>query len=169
MADEKIAPEEMIDALKRSGYLIESRLINILADHDYYTYPNETYPDPTTGKSREIDLFASSYRTVENLYLQNASLMIDVTHDLIIECANNPQPAVFFKRTEKKKFTIFGKYRFNKLEQEILEDRNGADFHFLNFTVESKEFHYNKIDRCSPNIVHLHRKKIPAVQVRKNG
>lgn len=149
MAEEKITEGEMIDALKRSGYLIESRLINILANQEYYTYPNETYPDPTTGKSREIDLFAGSYRKVANLYLQNASMMIDVTHDLIIECANNPQPAVFFKRTEKKKFTIFGKYRYNKLEQEILENENPADHYFLDFTVSSNEFHYNKIERCS--------------------
>lgn len=147
MMDEVITQSEIADALKRSGYLIESRLIKILSDHDYYTYPNETYPDPSTNKSREIDLFAHSYRTVKNLFL-NRHLLIDVTHDLIIECANNPQPAVFFKRTEKKKLSIFGRYRYKKIEQEINED-SGADHEFLNFTVGSKDFHYNKAERCS--------------------
>lgn len=148
MDEVKITTGEIITALSRSGYLIESRLINILSDLEYELYPNETYPDPVTNKSREIDIYSISYRTTKNLFL-NRSLLIDIQHSLTVECINNPQPAVFFKRTEKKKFTIFGKFKFNKIEQETNEDVNGVDYNFNTFTVGSKKFHYNQIDRCS--------------------
>lgn len=150
MDEEKIALEEIKESLSRSGYLIESRLISILSDREYQLYPNETYPDSLTEKSREIDIYACSFRTTKNLTL-NRTLMIDIRHSLTVECMNNSQPVVFFKRTEKKKFTIFGKFKFFKIEQEINggETETNVDYYFNNFTVDSKKFHYNQIERCS--------------------
>jgi hypothetical protein len=148
MEEDQIKKEEMIEALTRSGYLIESRLLGTLSNLEYQLYPNETYPDPTTSKSREIDIYGVSYRTTHNLRL-NRPLLIDIQHSFAIECINNPQPAVFFRRSDKKKFTIFGRFLFNKVEQETTEDVNGADFDFNMFTTKSKKFHYNQIDRCS--------------------
>ena len=149
MEEDQIKKEEMVEALTRSGYLIESRLLRILSDKGYELYPNEVYPDPLTGKSREMDIYAVSYRTTNNLRL-NRSLLIDIQHSFVIECINNPQPVVFFKRGDKKKLTIFGRFLFNKIEQEVKEEEaTDADFDFDMFTTKSKKFHYNQIDRCS--------------------
>lgn len=146
--DEKITNDEMNEALLRSGYLLESRLLKILSDFDYTLHPNDVYPDPSTNKSREIDIFGISPRQVVTLSLDR-KLIVDIQHNIIIECSNNPQPAVFFRRTDKKKFTIFGKFKFNKIEQEPNENSTSADFEFHTFTTESNLFHYNNFQRCS--------------------
>src|SRR6185312_4880543 len=47
------------------------------------------YPDPETGKSREIDVFASIER-----YISREPEELAVTAKLIIECKNNSAPFV---------------------------------------------------------------------------
>jgi len=41
---------------------MESRLVRLLSDADYFVEPNVAHPDPRTGKSREID-FVAEYRS----------------------------------------------------------------------------------------------------------
>jgi hypothetical protein len=48
-----ITIEEMKDALKRSGYLIEQRVEKIFAEYGYYVQTNPAFCDLLTGKSRE--------------------------------------------------------------------------------------------------------------------
>ncbi|MBI3646468.1 MAG: hypothetical protein HY233_10950 [Acidobacteriales bacterium] len=54
----KISLEETKDALLRSGYLLEHRIEDLLRQKAYYVEANEAYPDPESGKSRELDIYA---------------------------------------------------------------------------------------------------------------
>jgi hypothetical protein len=93
---EKIGVEDVKAALRRSGYLIEGRIARALENRrpenrPYAVHPNWVYPDPTTGESRELDVFAEWQGPV-------STLIGFLTHGLIIECVNNPQPLVLLTR-----------------------------------------------------------------------
>lgn len=140
----KISSTEMLEALNRSGYFLESRMLEILAKREYQNFPNQTYPDLITGKSREIDILASSPRLTKTIKL-NHSLTFEYVHELVIECVNNSQPVAFFKRPDKNPYTIFGKFFYHNTEREMVEPTTSESaFHtFHMFTTTSKEFHYN--------------------------
>jgi hypothetical protein len=82
---------EIRQAIKRSGYLLESRIESQLVSNGYYVEANSAYPDPTTGKSRELDLYGMSGYKLTRDY----DFLFSV---LLIECINNPQPIVFFTK-----------------------------------------------------------------------
>src|SRR5687768_9654186 len=92
---EKITLEEAQSALRRSGYLVEARIARLLkgrrvGDRRYAVYPNWGYEDRVTGKTRELNIYAE-------LVVSPVSSWINfMTHSLIIECVNNPQPLVLF-------------------------------------------------------------------------
>ena len=56
----KITKKQMEDALGRSGYFLESRILDVLQKRNYTNTPNSSYPDAQTGKSRELDIYAES-------------------------------------------------------------------------------------------------------------
>jgi hypothetical protein len=145
--NEKISQGEMIDALQRSGYLLESRLLRTLSNHDYTLFPNEVYPDPITKKSREIDIYGLN--SITGKIKLDRELKINIRTNLVIECSNNPQPAIFFKRTDKKKFTIYERFKYVKLEQNPFDADTSPDYEFHCHTTESKHFHYNSYNRCT--------------------
>jgi hypothetical protein len=87
-----IDENQIKNAISRSGYLLEGRIIKKLAENDYYLTPSERYSDPKTGIDREIDIIGLS-PIVKN---KISSVELRVNHELIIECTNNPQPIVFF-------------------------------------------------------------------------
>jgi len=82
----RLSRAEARDALLRSGYLLESRLEALLDKAAYYVEANHSYPDPDTGKTRELDLFAMS---AVRAGPQEHDFCFPV---LLIECVNNPQP-----------------------------------------------------------------------------
>jgi hypothetical protein len=55
-----ISKDEIADALRWSGYLIERRIEGVLRGQGYHVSANTTYPDPITRKPRELDLSATS-------------------------------------------------------------------------------------------------------------
>lgn len=83
-----ISTQEMEEALRRSGYLLEQRVFSLLDERGYYVEANTAYPDDITGKSRELDI--------------NALWCYDVGADDILcsaflcSCVNNSQPLAFF-------------------------------------------------------------------------
>jgi hypothetical protein len=83
---EAITRPEARDALLRSGYLLESRLETLIQRDGYYVEANHSYPDPDTGKSRELDLYAMSAIKAGP---EERDFIFPV---LLIECVNNPQP-----------------------------------------------------------------------------
>lgn len=145
----KIEDDQIIDALGRSGYFLESRVLQILADKGYKNFPNETYPDPHTDKSREIDIYAESQRITENIEL-NHHLHFEYQFRIVIECINNAQPVAFFKRPDKEPRTIFGKFFYSKVERELKESGHSEfepSHQFDDYTTRSKHFHYNQTNR----------------------
>ena len=83
---------EIETALSKTGFLLEHRVAKIL--RNYNPKPDVTigdaYPDPESGKSREIDVLAEFYEAVERK--PDVNVMITIT--LIIECKNNSSPFV---------------------------------------------------------------------------
>ncbi len=144
----KIKEEEIIESLNRSGYFLESRVLDVLSSDGCENFPNQTYPDKITGKSREIDILSDGPRITELLTL-NQSLQFEYQFKLLIECINNDQPVAFFKRPDRDHYTISGKFFYSKVERELTEKYaktgNTPDFQFHSFTTESKNFHYNQL------------------------
>jgi hypothetical protein len=58
----KILKNDLIEAIKRSGYLLESEIASILARSNFFIESNQVIEDPVTGKSREIDLIGCDNR-----------------------------------------------------------------------------------------------------------
>lgn len=86
---EKINKREMADAIFRSGYLLEQRAQRILHNRGYFVSANDSYVDPDTGKSREIDIYATGAEQIS----RDREFIFPM---LICECENNPQPMVAF-------------------------------------------------------------------------
>jgi hypothetical protein len=99
-SEKKISKREAIQALLRSGYLIENRLETVLDDEGFYVEANTVYPDPITGKSREIDLYAMKFLTDP----ENDEDIISVI--LLIECVNSPQPFAFIAKKPQVGFFV---------------------------------------------------------------
>ena len=95
MSKKEIPPiqkEEMISALNRSGYFLESRVEQQLQNAGFQQiYPNAAYEDQDTGKSREIDLTASFH-----LSHQNPNIVVNI--HLLIECKKLRSPFIFFEK-----------------------------------------------------------------------
>ena len=85
-SEDAITIAEGKDALTRSGYLLESRVEQLLRRSDYYANANQSYVDPTTGRSREIDIFAIRFAPPPQGVVQHIFAV------LLIECVNNPHP-----------------------------------------------------------------------------
>ncbi|WP_431126174.1 hypothetical protein [Flagellimonas flava] len=144
----QINDDEIIAALNRSGYFLESRVLEVLAQNGYKNFPNQTYPDSITEKSREIDIYSEAPRITENISI-NQHLHFEYQFRLVIECINNIQPVAFFKRPDKDSHSIFGKFYYCKMERELVEKYKGTppDFQFNTYTTKSKHFHYNQIPK----------------------
>ena len=87
--NKKITEKEMEDSILRSGYLLEQRVEVVLEKNFYFVTTNDAYPDPVTGKSREIDINAlSAFKLSKDLDF--------LFSRFLCECENNHQPVVFF-------------------------------------------------------------------------
>ncbi len=87
---------EMIEAIRRSGYLIESQISEMLSNAGFFVETNQVIKDPLTGKSREIDLLAEYYS-----YQADRSGVVAKVK-FVFEAKNNPFPLVLltqFKST----------------------------------------------------------------------
>jgi hypothetical protein len=93
-----IARSEIVDALHRSGYLIEHRVEAVLREQGYHVAANTSYPDPVTRKLRELDVSATGGYPVGS---NKKDFLFDM---LLIECVNNPQPLAFFMKEAQAKF-----------------------------------------------------------------
>jgi hypothetical protein len=88
----RISAKQMREAIGKSGYLLEQRVEPILLEAGYYVEANSVFPDPQTGKSREIDLNAIS---ATQIYEDEDHWIFS---SLLCECENNAQPIVFFMK-----------------------------------------------------------------------
>jgi len=95
--NKKITEKEMEDSILRSGYLLEQRVEVVLEKNAYFVTTNDAYPDPVTGKSREIDINALSAFKLSKDYDFLFSRFL-------CECENNHQPVVFFVKDSPVSF-----------------------------------------------------------------
>jgi hypothetical protein len=63
-----------------------------VSENGYYVQTNYVFPDPDSGTSREVDLFALAG---VGIYRKEGSFIFPV---LLCECENNAQPVVFFTK-----------------------------------------------------------------------
>jgi hypothetical protein len=89
--NDRITLEEARETLVRSGYLLETRLADYLRRRNYRVAANTAYPDPITGKSRELDLHANFMRS-HTLGPNDDDMLWP---ELLIECVHPPQPIAF--------------------------------------------------------------------------
>lgn len=94
-----ISMEQMLDALNRSGYLLENRVEHLFGGRGYHIHNSNYFVDESTNKMREIDLIAETSETALSSVKQAANGTF--TFKLICECENNPQPVVFFQTDAK--------------------------------------------------------------------
>jgi hypothetical protein len=102
-----ITLDEAKEALLRSGYLLESRIETIFRRKAYYVQSNSVYPDPRTGTSRELDVYALGAIKAgpgEQDYLFTAFLT---------ECINNPEPLVLITKDPQAGFLHIEDLKFS--------------------------------------------------------
>ena len=92
---DRISIAEARQALDRSGYLLESRLEKLLREREFRVATNGSFPDPETGKGRELDIWASYARC----WSTGPDDTDNISFELVIECVNPPQPVAFITRT----------------------------------------------------------------------
>jgi len=92
---ETINNNEIIDALKRSGYLLENRILSQFLKRKITAEANhKIIIDNDENKSREIDVIATNFIGTIKL---NERESISLCAHFIIECINNSQPLGLFE------------------------------------------------------------------------
>ena len=85
--------EEMVDALGRSGYMLEQRVENLLIGQEFEVEPNHRYRDPESGTAREVDIRAYGLALAGEDADQLFAACI-----AFVECENNSHPVVVFPK-----------------------------------------------------------------------
>ncbi len=134
---DKISPNEMREAILRSGYIMEQRIFPVLKNKRYYVEPNPVYPDPTTGKSREYDFSAivasKLFKEEDNFFFTN----------IIGECINNSQPIVFFRTESPIEFLFHEEIKFAGIPMYLLDEHEeNREISFSEYFNLEKFHHY---------------------------
>lgn len=95
----KISEGEILGALERSGYILESEISKQLSTLGYDIESNFVTIDPITGKNREIDIYAEYYDDSRYKSEKDTHQLIASTR-LVIEIKNNPSPLVLLTEFE---------------------------------------------------------------------
>lgn len=82
------SPDEMLASLRRSGYLLESRIVTALDRLGLFVESSAAYLDKKTGISREIDVVGETFRYNED----RVGTCVKTT--FVIEAVNNSFPAL---------------------------------------------------------------------------
>jgi hypothetical protein len=133
----QISIGEAKNALLRSGYLLENRIEAVLAGEGYYAQANVPYPDPATGKQRELDVHAlKAFRAGPN--------DLDFIWPLLlIECINNPQPIAFMTKESELREMEFYRLKVAGVPTRIIDpERSGRWTLLAEYLGMSKYHHY---------------------------
>lgn len=137
-SNENISNEEMVDAISRSGYLLERRVATLLGKAGYKAVTNRGFIDSETNKSREYDVYA--YKTIP-VYETGT---YEIYPTLICECKNNARPISFFVKEET--FEPFvDEFKVSGIPAKIW--RNNKCISFQDFA-KVKSFHHY----CKPEV-----------------
>jgi hypothetical protein len=87
---DSISIDEAVTALRRSGYLLETRIARQLDEFADHLALNVVFADPESNQARELDAYCFKAENSESQEFFESSA------HLLIECINNPQPIAFF-------------------------------------------------------------------------
>jgi hypothetical protein len=85
---------ELLEAIGKTGYLLESRVATKLRAANFRTLTNPAFIDPELNKSREYDI--NAYKTIP-VYKSGE---YEIYPTLICECKNSRYPTIFFMDEE---------------------------------------------------------------------
>ena len=148
----KINKSQARQALLRSGYLLESRIENILSEKGYNVDANAVYTDPLTKKSREIDLYAMGAKRVwkEEHF---------VFPCFLIECINNPQPITFITKEAQIPFSFHNDLKISGLPVKIIMPDEEESWEMLSDFLHMDEYHHYCKDRIATQFCSFNQKK----------
>ena len=132
----QISTEEMKHAIQRSGYLLEQRVEPILTEEGYFVETNPVFPEPETGKSREIDISALS---AVRVYKKGFNFIFPA---ILCECENNSHPVVFFVKESPISFLHHEQVKVSGIPVKFL--RKDGYVSLSEFTGMEKFHHYCK-------------------------
>lgn len=92
----EISTQEIMKAIERSGYLLESEITKTLASQGYFIESNQSILDPLTKISREIDLVAEYFEYDKKAANNKTTARIH----FIFEIKNNLYPLVLLTKME---------------------------------------------------------------------
>ena len=129
-----ITHEQIRDALSRSGYLLEYEVEKILGRNGYFAQANQAYPDPITGKSRELDISAIKAEPI------TADFHDSIFTIPLIECVNNPQPIGFFTKNPVAPTTHMYDLKFSGLPVKV---KKGKHWTKLSGFLDMERYHHH--------------------------
>jgi len=88
--------EEIVIAVRESGYLMEQEVATALERSAFNVRTNVAFADPDEGKSREMDVNAKRRVAI------NESEKLGAFTELLVECKNNSNPFVFVTRPKNE-------------------------------------------------------------------
>ena len=87
---------DIIDALKQSGYLMEQEVATQLESLNFHVWTNWAFEDSDEGKSREIDV-----RAIKRV-AHNEEKKLSAFVEIIVECKKSTNPFVFIGRPKNQ-------------------------------------------------------------------
>lgn len=134
----KITTDEMLEALSRSGYLLEAEIATKLSSLGFFVETNIVIEDPISGKSREIDIVAEYY----DQNTPSSGVWAKAKIEFVFEVKNNLFPLVllnefdFSPRVEgwvglKEQITSpdnVGYDQYNNYYDALIDENNGSIF-----------------------------------------
>ena len=88
--------EDIVNALKNSGYLMEQEVATQLEALNFHVFTNQAFEDIEEGKSREIDVVAT--KRLAHSEEKKLSAFVEI----IVECKNSRNPFVFLGRPKSE-------------------------------------------------------------------
>jgi hypothetical protein len=134
MSKAKVLTKPMMQAIAKSGYLLEQRLVPVIERFGFKATPNERFRDLESGGLREIDVSAI---TAEQTADSGSEFIFPI---LLVACKNLQCPIVFFTQQELRLQWFLGKVQVSGLPLEIVsaDGKRESVFEFLRL----EEFHH---------------------------
>lgn len=93
---DEISIESIKDALFRSGYLLENRVLNLFLKNKFAAESSHIFfLDQQEGAYREIDVIAKSF--LNSYDISDTDESVDLAIKFVVECINNPVPLALFE------------------------------------------------------------------------
>ena len=144
--------EPMRDAISRSGYLMEQRLVPLVESFGFKATPNERFRDYETGQLRELDIGAIGGIRISN---RRYDFVLPV---LLVACKNLSCPLVFFTQKEIRMDFFLGPVQVSGLPMQIIRPRKPKQAlpYFLNL---EKFHHYYRTGRLASQFCAVYESK----------